>query len=148
MTMQRLDVEEFVEPSRRGRIAALWVFGVGVAAALAMLAWWPVLMGHIRSLPVCDQLPWFQGVIALQALLMTVIPAVLLATGLAARRSGRWPPPRMPVLQRTRVRRGAVVQRRAWWLIGGAVATAVIFIALVMELLSLMADIAVRWQCT
>jgi hypothetical protein len=148
MTMQRLDVEEFVEPSRRGRVAALWIFGLGVASALAMLAWWPVLMAHIRSLPVCDQLPWFQGVVALQALLMAIIPAVLLAAGLAARRAGRWPPPRMPVLRRTRVLRGAAVQRRAWWLIGGAAATALLFVALVMRLLALMADIAVRWQCT
>jgi hypothetical protein len=40
------------------------------------------------------------------------------------------------------------VQRRAAWLIGGAAATALIFIALVMRLLQLMADIAARWQCT
>jgi hypothetical protein len=148
MTAARPDTAEVVDPSRRGRIAALWVFGLGIASALAMLAWWPVLMAHIRSLPVCDQLPWFQAVIALQALLMAVIPALLLAAGLAARRSGRWPPPGMPVLRRTRVVRGAAVQRRAWWLIGGAAATAAIFIALVMQLLALMADIAARWQCT
>jgi hypothetical protein len=52
------------------------------------------------------------------------------------------------VLRRTRVLRGAAVQRRAWWLIGGAAVTALLFIALVMRLLALMADIAVRWQCT
>jgi hypothetical protein len=125
----------------------VWVFGLGIASALAMLAWWPVLMAHIRGLPVCDQLPWFQGVIALQALLMSAIPALLLAAGLAARRSGRWPPPQMPVLRRTRVVRGAVVERRAWWLIGGAAATALIFVVLVWRLLALMAEIATRWQC-
>ena len=147
MTLQRLDVQEFVEPTRRARIAALWVFGVGVAVAVAMTAWWPVLMAHIGSLPVCDQLPWFQGVIALQALLLTVIPAVLLSMGMATRRSGRWPPPRMWVLRRTRVLRGAAATRRVWLLIGGAAVIAVIFVVVVMRLLALMAEIAMRWQC-
>ena len=148
MTMQRLDVQEFVEPTRSARVAALWVFGVGVAVAVAMTAWWPVLMAHIGSLPVCDQLPWFQGVIALQALLLAVIPAVLLSMGLATRRSGRWPPPRMWVLRRTRVLRGAAAARRVWLLIGSAAATAVAFVFVVVRLLALTADIASRWHCT
>lgn len=147
MTLQRLDVEEHVEPTRRGRLAALAVFALGIVSALAMLAWWPELMAHIRGLAVCDQLPWFHGLVALQALLLAVIPALLLAAGLAARRSGRWPPPRMPVLRRSRVLRGAPVRRRAWWLIGGAAATSLAFVLLVGKLLALIAAVAAQWQC-
>jgi hypothetical protein len=146
--VQRLDIDEFVEPTLSARIAALWVFGVGVAAAAAMAACWLVLMTHMNSLPVCDRLPWFQGVISLQALLLAAVPAALLSMGLATQRSGRWLPPRMWVLRRTRVLRGATATKRVCILIGSAAAIALIFGVVVVRLLALTADIASRWQCT
>ncbi len=147
MTPPYTQAARFVEPAQRGRRAALWVFASATAAALAVLAWWPVLMAHLRSLPPCDRLPWFQGVIALQGMLIAALPALLLAAGLAARRSGRGPPPRLPVPPRTRVLRDAAPARRARWLIAGAAACALLCVVLAWRLLALTAAIATRWPC-
>jgi hypothetical protein len=147
MTVRRLDVEEHVEPTRRGQVLALSVFALGITFALALLLLWPPLMAHVRSLPVCDQLRWYGALVTVQALLMAVMPLLLLWAGLATRRSDRWPPPRMVVLRRTRVLRGAAATRRARWLIGAGVATAIAFALLVVKLLTLVADLTARWQC-
>jgi hypothetical protein len=108
---------------------------------------WPLLMGHIRALPVCEQLRWFRGLVALQAVLMALIPAALLAIGLKVRRAQRWPPPGLLVLRRMKLLHGAAAQRRAAWLIAAGALTGVLVTAMVFVLARLIVDIGTRWQC-
>lgn len=138
---------ESVEPTARARRLALALFVLGLGAMFGLHLAWPLLMGHIRALPVCEQLRWFRGLVALQALLMALIPAALLSIGLKVRRTQRWPPPGLPVLRRTSLLRGAAAQRRAAWLIAAGALTGLLVAAMVFVLAGLIVDIGSRWQC-
>jgi hypothetical protein len=138
---------EHVEPTRRGRVVAAALFVLGFALVFALHLAWPLLMSHIRALPVCEQLGWFRSLVAVQALLLALAPAVLLALGLRVRRSQRWPAPGWLVLRRTLVLRGAPALRRAAWLIGAGVVVGAMVAAMVGVLLGLIADIGQRWSC-
>jgi hypothetical protein len=142
-----LSGDEVVEPTRRGRVLAVALFVVGFALVFALHLAWPLLMSHIRALAVCEQLGWFRWLVAVQALLLALVPGGLLTLGMSTRQSRRWPAPGWPVLRRTPVLRGAPALKRAAWLIGAAVVVGVLVAAMVGVLLDLIADIGQRWSC-
>jgi hypothetical protein len=138
---------EVVEPTRRARRMAIGLFAAGFGFVLVLHLAWPLLMAHIRALPVCEQLRWFRVLVAAQALLMALVPAGLAWMGRRVRQAQCWPAPGWPVLRRTPVLRGAPALRRGAWLIGSAVAVGALIAAMVGVLLNLITDIGLRWQC-
>jgi hypothetical protein len=138
---------EYVEPTARARRLALALFVLGLGAMFGLHLAWPLLMGHIRALPVCEQLRWFRGLVALQAVLMALIPAALLGIAVKVQRAQRWPPPGLLVLRRMKLLRGAAAQRRAAWLTAAGVLAGLLVAALVTLLVRLIINIGSRWQC-
>jgi hypothetical protein len=138
---------EVVEPTRRSRSVAIALFAAGFGFVFLLHLAWPLLMSHIRALPVCEQLRWFRVLVAAQALLMALVPAGLAWMGRRVRQAQCWPAPGWPVLRRTPVSRGAAALRRGAWLIGIAAVIGVLVAATVGVLLNLIADIGQRWQC-
>ncbi|MFC4763546.1 hypothetical protein [Dyella koreensis] len=110
--------DEFIEPTSRGRrnLVVLLVMG-GMLAIVYRLWLQPALLGHIHSLPLCDQLPWWRG------LLISVLASLLFVALLLAwharqlLRHGQLPPPGTWVFRRTKIQRGVAVRRRAYLLL-------------------------------
>jgi hypothetical protein len=142
-----LNEVEVVEPTRRARGVAVTLFVLGFGFVFVLHLAWPLVMGHIRALPVCEQLRWFRGLVAVQALLMAFVPLGLAWLGLAVRRAQCWPAPGWLVLRRTPVLRGARARRRSTWLLGVAAVVGVLVAGMVGVLLNLIADIGQRWSC-
>jgi hypothetical protein len=138
---------EFVEPSPHARAAAVVIFALGFGSMFALHLGWPLLMTHIRSLAVCEQVNRFALLVALQALLLAVIPLLLWRYAARAHASRRWPAPGQWVLRRTPLRRGDAAQRIVLWLRVAALAFALIDVAIVAVLARLIVDVATRWHC-
>lgn len=107
--------EDFLEPSPQARRNIILLYLSALAVGCLVRFWiLPQVLGHIQSLPMCDQLPWYRS------LLLGVIFTPALA-GIwmlfQARRlliSGQLPPPDTWVFRRTPIVRGASVRWRAY----------------------------------
>lgn len=110
--------DEFIEPTPRGRHSLVVLLVVGVMFALAYRFWLqPALLGHIQSLPLCDQLPWWRGLL-ISVLASFLFVALLLAwNAVQLFRYGQSPPPGTWVFRRTRIKRGVAVRGRAYLLL-------------------------------
>jgi hypothetical protein len=110
--------DEFIEPTPQGRRNLIVLLVIGVLLAISYRFWLqPALFGYIQSLPLCDQLPWWRG------LLISVLASFLFVALLSAwnalqlLRYGQLPLPGTWVFQRTKIQRGVGVRRRAYFLL-------------------------------
>jgi hypothetical protein len=138
---------EYREPTRRARGVAIALFVLGFGFVFVLHLAWPLVMGHIRALAVCEQLRWFRALVAVQALLMALVPVGLAWLGWRVRQAQCWPAPGWLVLRRTAVLRGAPARRRAAWLLAAAAIIGALVAGMVGVLFNLIADIGQRWSC-
>ena len=109
---------EYIESTPTMRRRLLVVF-VAIAMIAAVLEFWvkPALFEFVNSLPACERLPWWRGLI-LSAL--GILPLVAVSQFILARRmliACQYPLPGSWVFRRTAVKRGRQVQIRAYGLI-------------------------------
>ncbi len=109
--------DEYIEPTPQGRRNLAGLSMVGVVAALLCRFWLqPTLFRYIQSLPVCDQLPWWRGL--LSSILASLLIVAFLCSWHALKllRCGQSPLPGTWVFRRTRIQRGVAARRRAFLL--------------------------------
>ncbi|WP_266172032.1 hypothetical protein [Dyella subtropica] len=120
--------DEFIEPTPQGRRSLIVLLVIGVVLAISYRFWLqPALLGYIHSLPLCDQLPWWRGLLI--SVLVSFLFVAFLSTwnALQLLRHGQSPPPGTWVFQRTKIQRGVAVRRRAYFLL--AIAALAVLIA-------------------
>lgn len=110
--------DEYIEPTPQGRrnLAGLSIVGV-VAAVLCRFWLQPTLFRYIQSLPVCDQLPWWQGLLSSALAALLFVASLCSWHALKLLRCGQSPLPGTWVFRRTRIQRGVAVRRRAYLLL-------------------------------
>lgn len=120
---------EFIEPTPQGRRALLLRRGLQVAAAAVGFAAIHLFFRHVRTLPVCESIPWLRG--ALVVTICLPLAAAVYGAWLARQmlRHGQWPLPGTPVLRRRAVARGRCVRWRAGGLLAASVFNVAIAIA-------------------
>lgn len=115
---------DYLEPTRAQRLRVLATWAVAFAAWLAMKLYWHGFMDWIGDKPICEQVPWLQGLIVVSGLLGALIVWTLARRAWRLHKHGQSPPPGTPVFFRTRVRRGPAVQIDAYLLVFFAMALA------------------------
>ncbi len=101
---------EYIEPTRTSRIKLGLLVVAGALASLAMELWWHPFMDYVRSLPLCEGLPWLRGILIAFCLGSWLLSLVLLRASVLTFRSGQTPFPSAWVWSRTRVRTGWFAQ--------------------------------------
>jgi len=79
-------------------------------ASLAMDLWWHPFMDYVRSLPLCEGLPWLRGILLTFFLLFWLLSLLLVRASVLTFRSGQTPFPSAWVWSRTKVRTGRTAQ--------------------------------------
>lgn len=104
--------EQYLEPTRRGRIAVLSVIAVAALVSILVYCVAPLLMAPLSATPsLCDELAGYRRLMQWISLLL-VAPGIWLALyGRRILKSGQSPPPDAWVLHRVLVKRGAHVTR-------------------------------------
>ena len=100
---------EFIDPSPKGRARLVLLSLVAVAGYVAIDIYWPRFMGHVKGLPLCEQLPWLRGFVVAFVGIVVSMASMLGWQGYRILRSGQLPLPGALVFRRTRIRRGASV---------------------------------------
>jgi len=109
--------DEFIEPTPQGRrnLVALWVIGVVIVFSYRL---WlgAALLGYIHSLPLCDQLPWWRGLLVSVWALFFLVALLCTWNAIKLLRQGQFPLRGTWVFQRIKIQRGVAVRRRAYLL--------------------------------
>ncbi|RDD81974.1 hypothetical protein [Dyella tabacisoli] len=110
--------DEFIEPTPRGRRNLIILFVIGALYATAHRLWLqPALFDYINSLPLCDQLPWWRGLLISVLITLLFVAALSTRCALQIFQHGQWPLPGTWVFRRTKIQRGPVVRSRAYLLL-------------------------------
>ena len=107
---------EYVEPTPRGRTRIL----IEIAVVAVMVSAAVVASSAIKSLPVCEVLPWTALLFSAAALFCLAVAALLIRTLWCMLSARQYPLPGASVLFRTRVRRGPRLMLDAAALVLGA----------------------------
>ncbi len=104
---------EYIEPTLASRIKFGSLVLAGVLASLAMDQWWHPFMNYVRSLPLCDGLPWLRGILVTFLLAFWLLALLLARTSVLTFRSGQTPLPSAWVWSRTKVHTGRIARLTA-----------------------------------
>jgi len=110
---------QFIEPTPSGRRKIATIIVGGIVSSLVIKLWLsPAYFGHIRGLPVCDQLPWLRNTLIVGMLFPLAIALVwAIPTALKMLKFGQSPLPGTVVFVRTQIKRGSTVRWRAYGLL-------------------------------
>ena len=120
----------YIDPTTNSRLKLASLAVLGTLFVAAVKAYWPALMGHITSLPFCEQLPWYQGMLLWACSLCPFAVLVLIRHARKILACGQVPPPGTLVFFRTPIRRGRTALLHAYASI--AVAGASVIVAIVL----------------
>ena len=104
----------YLDPTTNGRLKLASLAVAGMLFVAAVKAYWPMLMGHITSLPFCEQLPWYQGMLLWACSLCPFAVLVLIRHARRILASGQVPPPGTLVFFRTPIKRGRTALLHAY----------------------------------
>lgn len=126
----RTEPAEFLEPTSQGRKTLLWRRGTLIAAAAGSFIGAHLILGHVKSLPDCESIPWLRGLLVALVLLPAGMAVYGVILARAMLRSGQWPLPGTLVLRRRPLERGVRVRWRAYGLLFAcALSAAVVVLA-------------------
>ena len=97
---------EFIEPTARSRLKFVLVHALAIGFVVAVKIFWPRVMDFVNSLPLCNQLPWLQGIAAAFFALSPLTALFLFWHAERIRSSNQAPPPGAIVFFRTPIKRG------------------------------------------
>lgn len=102
-----MQTEDHIQPTRsmRLRLLALWLpmfLGLPLLFAAGVQAY----LRHVVPMPLCDQLPWMQLIVAMVCLALLGAAVFIGSWAWRVAKSGQFPPPGARVFFRTRIQRG------------------------------------------
>jgi hypothetical protein len=114
---------EFIEPTPASRRRIALAFAATAAVAIVVIAFAvPRYFEQLRQLELCDQIDRMRTTLTVLLGAVGLLTAWMVAVGVRALRSLRWPPPRASVWRRTEVKRGAAARRYGWSMLVAGVA--------------------------
>ena len=110
--------QDFIEPNKEGRQKLIWLFvGIVFLGVLARFVVMPEFFAYVKLLPPCEQLPWFQGALAV---VICSVPAIAFFWAIPHSRKllkfQQYPFPDSLVWRRTKVKRGPAIRWMAYGL--------------------------------
>lgn len=104
---------EYLEPTPESRRKTIKTLIVGLVVGLpAILAWKWFLSVFLKSLPICEQIPWLQGVMIVSMFTPAVLAAAFLPRAIKMLSADQWPPQTIARYRRVRLWRGRALRIR------------------------------------
>ena len=101
-----MGTSEFIDPTRNGRFKLAGIYAVAILFVISVELFWPRLMNYINSLPLCQQLPWFQALVIIGYLSFVIAAFAWIHLSHRILSSGQAPPPGALAFFRVKIKRG------------------------------------------
>ena len=122
---------EYVEPNRGRMLRRLVLLAVLIYCYVNIDAYWQRLMGFVKALPPCEQIPWLRTIAIAMVVLLMLGPVLVAWEGYRILQFRQWPLPGAFVWRRTKIKRDRWVPVRAYAQFAAALAVAVGIVYLV-----------------